>query len=481
MATRQRNSDRLSLQVAKPSDGDAGGSRLPFGGLVPTWTVGAITTALGVAAGGWLLVAIWALVGWGTEMKGGVSAVFIFATRVWLAGNGTGLRIGSTFMTVIPLGLTLLNMVSLAAGCFFAARTGRAEPDDDEPPAPRSVVTATVLATVATYCAAVIVLAAIFTDPQQLIRGVGFTVVTAGLASLVGACLALKWDPLARLAPAAVWGGRAVGVGLAVLMLLAVTVLIAAVWTHWGRIEALSAALDLPAAAATIVILGELAFLPNMVLWAGSYALGGGVSVGTGTAVTITSTDLGLLPSFPIFGALPQSGPAEPGQILWLVGGLLAGAAAGLYAVRAWWAERDEPRVEWAAIVGGGAGVTTAVCWVVLAAASRGDLGSQRLVGIGPRLGELLGFSVGILGLAGALAGAAYALWATRSVDLDDADEDDGGDVAAGTRESSQRTAGAKEPSDTRRASGADDDLDEPGEPTQAMEFTDEDSDPSPA
>lgn len=421
MTTRQRKPTNLSLHVAKPSDGEGEGSRLPFVGLVPPWTVGAITTALGVAVAGWFLVSAWVLIGWGTDMVGGVSAALAFATRAWLATNGTGLRVGPTLMTLIPLGPTVLTMLALAAGAYFAARSGRADPGElDDAPAPSRVVVHTAIATAATYLTIVVVLAIVFTQPQQVARGFGFTVITAGIAALVGASAGARWSPLSTL-PRWVQGGvQAAGIGVGAVALTGVVAVGTAVWAHWDRIDALSAALDLDPVPAAIVVLGELAFLPNFVVWAGSFAVGGGITLGTGTAITLASTQVGLLPAFPIFGALPEAGAASPGQMLWLLGAITAGGAAGYWAVRAWWWGTSVPRIEWAALVGGGAGVASALGWVIIAWLSKGDLGMQRLVDIGPRLAETLGFSVSILGVTGAVVGAGYGLWVSRTEDSDD-------------------------------------------------------------
>lgn len=415
MPTRQRNSDQVSLQVATPADDDAGSARSPFGGLVPPWVMGGATGSLGVILGGWLLVAIWSLVGWWTETAGGVGGVLAFATRAWLAGNGTGLRLGSTLMTVVPLGLTAFSVAGLAATGYFAARTGREPGDAEDPAPPVRVVWQTTAAATSAYVGVVLVLALVFTEPVQAVRGVGLSLLLALLAAGFGACAGVRWRVFDRLPGWTRWGARAVGAGLAVLAALGIAAFVVALAAHWGRIMALSSALHLSAVPGTILFLGQAAFWPNLVLWAGSWALGGGLTIGTGTSVTVVSTHLGLLPAFPVFGAVPQSGLSEPGQVLWLAGGVLAGAVAGIVAVRAWSMGEGRGRPEIAGGVGLLAGLATAACWIVLAALSRGNLGAERLVGVGPRLLEGMAFAAGLLGVSGAVGGAAYALWLARS------------------------------------------------------------------
>ena len=77
----------------------------------------------------------------------------------------------------------------------------------------------------------------------------------------------------------------------------------------------------------------QLAFAPNLIIWAASYALGAGFSLGSGALVAPAGTELGLLPAIPVFGALPEVGPAGTGQLWWLAGGVLAGVVAAVVVV----------------------------------------------------------------------------------------------------------------------------------------------------
>ncbi|MFB2554747.1 cell division protein PerM [Herbiconiux liangxiaofengii] len=56
--------------------------------------------------------------------------------------------------------------------------------------------------------------------------------------------------------------------------------------------------------------LGQLALLPNIVLWTVGWFVGPGFALGTGSSVSPLGTQLGLVPSLPIFGALPDGTPA---------------------------------------------------------------------------------------------------------------------------------------------------------------------------
>src|SRR5690606_20357561 len=56
------------------------------------------------------------------------------------------------------------------------------------------------------------------------------------------------------------------------------------------------------------VVLLSLLYLPNLAIWAVAYLCGPGFAVGTGTAVRAELVDLGPLPAFPVFAAVP-AGP----------------------------------------------------------------------------------------------------------------------------------------------------------------------------
>lgn len=416
MPSKQRSSDKVPLQVTKPSDIDSRGSRAPFGALVPPWVTGGVIGALGVGLVGWLLATGWALALWLSEIDGGVGGVLLFGTHIWLAGNGAGLQLGNTTMTVIPLGLTTINAVGLYITSYFSARSARKAVPLDEAASPLRVVAQTATTTLVTYVTLVTLLTVVFGKPAQAGRSLGLSLLVAAVAGVWGAMAATKWQVLDGLPHWVRWGRRAVNTGLGILLLVSITVLITAAASHWDRIAGLSGQLGLGPLPAAVLVLGQLAFLPNMVLWAGSYSLGAGFSLGTGTQVTVTSTSLGLLPAFPVFGALPLPGVTEPGQIAWLLGGVVAGGVAAILAVRWWWqGSGPRTRVELAAVAGLVVGLVTALLWVGLSALSRGDLGASRLVGIGPRLPELIAYSCGLLGVAGALAGAGYALVRARN------------------------------------------------------------------
>jgi hypothetical protein len=76
---------------------------------------------------------------------------------------------------------------------------------------------------------------------------------------------------------------------------------------------------------------------------------------------------------------------------------------------------RPAARCDETSLVGGLSGLLAGLCLVALAWASGGDLGAQRLAGLGPRLLPLLVLSATTMGLAGMLVGLVLGLVRRRS------------------------------------------------------------------
>jgi hypothetical protein len=56
-----------------------------------------------------------------------------------------------------------------------------------------------------------------------------------------------------------------------------------------------------------ILTAAQLMFMPNFVIWVAAWFIGTGFALGTGSLVSPVGTDLGLLPSLPVLGALPTA------------------------------------------------------------------------------------------------------------------------------------------------------------------------------
>lgn len=144
-----------------------------------------------------------------------------------------------------------------------------------------------------------------------------------------------------------------------------------------------------------LLILVEIAYLPNAVIWGMSYAIGPGFSVGAGTSISPTGVFLGALPSFPLLAALPEPGPAPLVSLPALAAPFLAGVVGGALTVRSFPSAVYEAAPLWGFL----SGVLTGAVMTVLAALSGGPLGGARMATMGPspwQIGLLATLEVGL-------------------------------------------------------------------------------------
>ncbi|WP_396643727.1 DUF6350 family protein [Microbacterium sp.] len=192
------------------------------------------------------------------------------------------------------------------------------------------------------------------------------------------------------------------GVALTTLGLVAVggVIVVAGLLARGTQIITLFQASNVDAIGATVLALGQLVYLPTLVLWAVAFAAGPGFALGTDTSVTPAGTQVGAVPGIPILGIVPES--TTSWLLLLALLPLAVGALAG-WILRAQTPERDghepvAPRLTVAVSVAaltGGVGALMAVF-------SHGSIGPGRLAETGPQPGPLalaLGLEV-LVGLA---------------------------------------------------------------------------------
>ncbi|WP_141211089.1 cell division protein PerM [Enemella dayhoffiae] len=411
LMTSRRRAPRLTLRVRSADeldDGEAGedeasGPQLP-------WYASAALAGLVAAAGGWLLLAGLVMLIWLTARSGAVLDAIGAGTQVWLLANGGGLQLGGQRWTLVPLTLTLLLALMIGQGAALAARAGlradRAAGVEHQPADLARIVRNVTLLTSVCYAGAVTVTASLVGSTEQGVRALVGSAVLAVLAAYVGAARAVKHrlkDVLpgwARAVPAAV------GAAVTILLLTGVVVLVLGFVQNHEQVQALNERLGLEGVNLGVSIVAQALFLPNLVFWCGAWALGAGFRFGQGSVISPSSTDLGLLPSIPVLGALPDEGPGSAAMLTWLAAGALAGAVAAILVMRG----RPRARFDETAVVGGLSGILAALVFTALAATSGGDLGTERLTGIGPRLTELAVLSGALLGISGLAVGLIWGL-----------------------------------------------------------------------
>ena len=215
------------------------------------------------------------------------------------------------------------------------------------------------------------------------------------------------WSQLASLMPAR---PRSIVMGMlgsaAILAAAGAVLAGASLAVHLSEVKAATDALAPGAGGAALLLLAQLAYAPNAVIWAVAYTLGPGFAFGAGTVVAPTGSVLGPVPVFPLLAALPSGG--RPGGPAWvpvavLAMPYLAGLFAGIVTVRI----APTPVMEAAPLWGFAAGTAAGALAGLGAAFAGGPLGDGRLAAVGPS-----GFAVGLvaileIGVTAALSAAA--------------------------------------------------------------------------
>ncbi|MEV4011220.1 DUF6350 family protein [Nonomuraea angiospora] len=418
-----RAAPRSMLGKLPGSSGDDDETRrpLPVSGMLAA----AATLGVGLAA-----LTTLTLVGWIAAPRGtlgtGLPGVFRTAAQLWLAAHHAGFAIQGGRVGLLPLGLIVLPAVLLyRAGRWMArdadlrlrlpARLPKNSPKEQAGARRRAQLAVVVQAGVslaAPYAllAGLIALAASNEITQPFIGEALLShFVLAFLAgSLATARMIGPWRVMLRLLPERV---RALTVGTAVataLLLVAGLVLVlVAVVLNFGQVKELSDVLSPGLVGGVLLLLLQLLYLLNAVVWASSYIAGPGFAIGADTLVAPTGVQLGTVPSLPLLGALPESGPV-PGWMMAVVAvPFAAGAVAGVMVARI----SPSPSYEAAPLWGFLSGVVTGLVAGLLAALSGGPIGGGRLATIGPSPWEVaLSVAVEVGVAAGISAGVANLL-----------------------------------------------------------------------
>lgn len=177
-----------------------------------------------------------------------------------------------------------------------------------------------------------------------------------------------------------------------------------------GEVVALFQSARVDGLGASVMALGQLLYLPTLVVWAVSWLAGPGFAVGVGTAVSPAGTQLGVVPGLPIFGLIPEN------SSIWMLIVVLVPIAAGAVAG---WTVRS--RLVWEGtpltlaprlVIAVGIGVVTAGAAALAALFVHGSIGPGRLSEIGP---APLPFALALGGEV--LLGAAILLLSPRNRD----------------------------------------------------------------
>lgn len=401
------------------TDAGSGGASAPAGeaSASPVYSTGGIAAASAAGIGLAVIVTL-AMVGWVAAPHDTFSEDIVDLLRgavlAWLVGHHVSFTIAEGQISLLPMGLVLLPGLLLYRFGRWLARSceiGRL----------RHVYRAAI-AIAGPYAAIAGTLALLAqTDevvpsmPRALLMGF----VIAFLAGGLGVLRQLMKDKgvatgdLLDLMPAR---SRSLLVG----MLASTGALLAG-----GLVLFLAAlAVNLPEAVETtrslapgvvggvLLLIVQVAYLPNAAVFAVCYALGPGFAVGEATVVAPTGVSLGALPAMPMLAALPANGAAPVLSLAALAVPFVAGAIGGVLT------QRSAPDVvsEAAPLWGFVCGVTTGMLCAALAGAAGGSLGAQRLSEVGPSAWQIGLVAALEVGVAAAVAAWIANWWYTRKL-----------------------------------------------------------------
>jgi len=373
----------------------------------PLAVTGAIAASM-VTVTGLLILTPLVIAGWIAAPHAGLGlpGVVRAATSLWLAAHHVAFTLGGAGrIGMLPLGLVLLPGALLWRAGRWVVRVG-------ELTRLRELGYA-VLALAAPYAALCGALALASRSrlvssslPEAVIAGFLLALCAGGLG---GARALAPWPRLFGLMKPR---SRSVVLGTAgaLAVLCAGGALLAggSLATHLGEYRAMNALLAPGLVGGALLVLVQLAYVPNAVGWAICYSLGPGFAFGTSTVVAPTGAALGPLPLFPMLAALPTGTTGVPAPVSAGVLALpyAAGIVGGILVARA----APSPAVEVVPLWGFASGLATGCVIGVLAAFSGGPLGSGRLAAVGPSGWQAAVVAVLEVGVAAAVA-AGLANW----------------------------------------------------------------------
>jgi hypothetical protein len=400
---------RPAARRVNPGGDDGGGSR-----LTTSLAFAGVRAAGGAAAAGLATMTILVVIGWiaAPHPRLGLIGVVRTASVLWLVGHHVAVQVkGAGRIGMLPLGLVLLPGALLW-------RAGRSVVRGKDVTGPRQVTSAA-LAVAVPYGAIAGFLAvgsrsalATASLPQALFAG--FAV--AFVAAWFGAARAVtSWRKLGALmssrSKSILVGaaGSLTVLGAAGMLTTAVTLA-----NHERQFTAVYTLLGPGLVGTGLLLLAQIAYLPNAVVWAIAYMLGPGFAVGAGTVVAPTGSVLGPVPAFPLLAALPTgSHGSGPGVLVAAMVAIpyLAGAIGGLLVVRL----VPQVTIDGAAIRGFCGGALCGIVLGVLAAFAGGPLGDGRLSAVGPSAWQVAAVGTLEIGIAAAVSAGAARWWSGRS------------------------------------------------------------------
>ena len=398
-------------EQARPTSAPGSEARPGAGGRParPLVVTGAIAACAAAASGLAVLVTLTAI-GWITAphvgIGSGLGGVLRTAAMLWLVAHHVGFTVrGAGRIGMLPLGLVLLPGALLFLAGRWVVHAGAVT-------RLRHVgYVAVALALPYTLLTGAVAVASRTAELaptlwQAVIASFLLALVAGGLGAARGLA---PWSRLVGLMPAR---PRSIVMGMlasgAILVAAGAVLAGGSLAVHLAEVRAATDALTPGPMGAALLLLAQLAYVPNAIVWAVAYTLGPGFAFGAGTVVAPTGSALGAVPIFPMLAGLPAG--ARPGgliPLLVLAVPYLAGALGGLVTARI----TPTPVLEAAPLWGFTAGAAAGAVLGLTAAFSGGPLGDGHLAVVGPSGWQVTLVAVLEIGVTAALTAAA-ANWA---------------------------------------------------------------------
>ena len=378
----------MAVRQRQPKSCDATGVNAP--GATPSaraWWVVAPLAAIWAAALGWAIFALPVLAAWVSSVQStaGWGQVLRTAGLAWVVAHDVPVQVGGATYSLLPWGLLAIPVFLLVYAGRWAGRVAKVDTVRDWLlVAGSTAVLYTVLVTVVSLLARV--------------PGARTSAKYALLAALAISVLALLWGVLhgSSMRPMilsaiprdlrVVIRGAVIGMGAALVALSLIV--------HFGEVIRIQQYLEPGPLGGVALLVLSIGYLPVAAMWAVSYCLGAGVSIGTDVTLTpfIATSAPVELPPFPMLAALPQ----DVGPVAWAlpVIGVFAGTLIGLVVAKGGF--RLGRRICLAA----GASLLAAIGVYLLLFMSSGALGTMNLVQVGPKpaLGATIALALMLIG-----------------------------------------------------------------------------------
>jgi hypothetical protein len=374
-ASMERMADTITRPTGSPGQARAGQPaqasprraypRALVGVAVALWTA-----LLGLACLVCLTLAAWVTA---AHHEDAVRPALATAVQAWLLAHHTGLAVASGSVAIVPLGLTAGLAALLVRGGRQAARLSHAGDVFD------CLTTALAVATPYAVVAALLTRAARWGQ----VRPMPVEALAGAFVLAIGCCVfgALReteqWAPLLARLPVDVRLVLRAGFSASVVLVgSGGLIVVVGLATHTARATALMGSLHGGLSGTVLLSVVSVAYVPNVVGWAGAFSAGPGFGVGANTSVALSGVHLGAVPALPLLAPLPSSGAIPLAGWLVLAGPVAAGLLAG------WLVARDRP--DGALRLALAAGAVAGSAMGIFGWLSAGALGPGRMADVGP-------------------------------------------------------------------------------------------------